>query len=150
MPENRRKGFEKQFLRFRIMGTVNAVNQFQLISESANRQQQRSAYRIMNHMPDQQQRVTVCERLAYGLGDSAANFVFQTQLTFLMYFYTDVFGISSVTAGSVILVSRFLDAFTDPIVGALADRTNTRWGHYRPWVVWTAIPLAVSLVLCYT
>lgn len=101
-------------------------------------------------MLDVRQRLTVTEKFAYGLGDSAANFVFQTQITFLMFFYTDVFGIGSATAGTIILVSRFLDAFTDPIVGALADRTNTRWGRYRPWIMWTALPLAISLVLCYT
>jgi GPH family glycoside/pentoside/hexuronide:cation symporter len=101
-------------------------------------------------MPNEQQRLTVTEKFAYGVGDSAANFVFQTQITFLMYFYTDVFGIGATAAGTIVLVSRFLDAFTDPIVGALADRTNTRWGQYRPWIMWTAVPLAISLVLCYT
>jgi GPH family glycoside/pentoside/hexuronide:cation symporter len=101
-------------------------------------------------MPNEQQRLTVAEKFAYGVGDSAANFVFQTQITFLMFFYTDVFGISATAAGTIVLVSRILDAFTDPIVGALADRTNTRWGKYRPWIVWTAVPLAISLVLCYT
>jgi sugar (glycoside-pentoside-hexuronide) transporter len=101
-------------------------------------------------MPREQQPLTVTEKFAYGVGDSAANFVFQTQITFLMFFYTDVFGIGSAVAGTIILVSRFFDAFTDPIVGALADRTNTRWGRYRPWIMWTAVPLAISLVLCYT
>jgi sugar (glycoside-pentoside-hexuronide) transporter len=90
------------------------------------------------------------EKLAYGLGDSAANFVFQTQITFLTYFYTNVFGIAPGTAGTILLISRAVDACNDPIVGALADRTNTRWGRYRPWVVWTAIPLAAALVLCFT
>jgi GPH family glycoside/pentoside/hexuronide:cation symporter len=101
-------------------------------------------------MHHEQPRLTIREKFAYGVGDSAANFVFQTQITFLMFFYTDVFGIGSSVAGTIVLVSRFLDAFTDPIVGALADRTNTRWGRYRPWIMWTAIPLAISLVLCYT
>ena len=95
-------------------------------------------------------RLSINEKLAYGLGDAAANFVFQTQITFLMFFYTDVFGIAAGTAGTILLVSRVVDAFNDPIVGALADRTNTRWGRYRPWVLWTAVPLAVALVLCYT
>ena len=90
------------------------------------------------------------EKLAYGLGDSAANFVVQTQITFLMFFYTDVFGISAGAAGTILLVSRVIDAFNDPIVGALADRTNSRWGRYRPWVLWTAVPMAIALVLCFT
>jgi GPH family glycoside/pentoside/hexuronide:cation symporter len=101
-------------------------------------------------MPDTQQRLTINEKLAYGLGDAAANFVFQTQITFLLFFYTDVFGITAGTAGTILLVSRIFDAFNDPVVGALADRSNSRWGRYRPWVVCTAIPLAVALVLCYT
>jgi GPH family glycoside/pentoside/hexuronide:cation symporter len=102
------------------------------------------------NMLDMQQRLTTREKLAYGIGDAAANFVFQTQITFLMFFYTDVFGIGASAAGMIVLASRILDAFNDPIVGALADRTNTRWGRYRPWLLWTAIPLAVALVLCYT
>ena len=101
-------------------------------------------------MLDTQQRLSVKEKFAYGLGDAAANFVFQTQLTFLMFFYTNVFGIAAGTAGTILLFSRIVDAFNDPIVGALADRTNTRWGRYRPWVLWTAAPMAVVLVLCYT
>ena len=101
-------------------------------------------------MADMQQQLTIKEKLAYGIGDSAANFVFQTQITFTLFFYTDVFGITAGRAGMILLISRIFDAFNDPVIGALADRTNSRWGRYRPWVVWTAVPLAVALVLCYT
>jgi sugar (glycoside-pentoside-hexuronide) transporter len=101
-------------------------------------------------MSDERQQLTRREKLAYGLGDSAANFIFQTQITFLLFFYTDVFRIGASTAGTIILISRFIDAFTDPIVGAIADRTNSRWGRYRPWILWTAVPLAISLILCFT
>src|SRR3954469_14973663 len=101
-------------------------------------------------MRDAGQQLTTREKLAYGLGDAAANFVFQTQITFLLFFYTDVFGITAGTAGTILLVSRILDAFNDPVVGALADRSNSHWGRYRPWVLWTAVPMAVTLVLCYT
>ena len=101
-------------------------------------------------MPSESQKLSIKEKLAYGLGDSAANLVGSTQATFLLFFYTDVFGISAQTAGAILLVSRVVDAFSDPIVGALADRTNTRWGRYRPWVLWTAVPMAIALVLCYT
>src|SRR4051794_278725 len=130
--------------------TGQAVNQIQppvkllIVSQSSFAQQRDST------MQNEQQRLTVTEKFAYGIGDSAANFIFQTQITFLMFFYTDVFGISAPAAGTIVLVSRFLDAFTDPIVGALADRTKTRWGLYRPWIIWTAVPLAIALVLCYT
>jgi glycoside/pentoside/hexuronide:cation symporter, GPH family len=101
-------------------------------------------------MLDTQPPLTNKEKFAYGIGDAAANFVFQTQITFLMFFYTNVFGIEAGAAGIILLGSRILDAFNDPIVGALADRTHTRWGRYRPWILWSAIPLAVALVLCYT
>jgi sugar (glycoside-pentoside-hexuronide) transporter len=101
-------------------------------------------------MSDARQPLSGHEKLAYGLGDAAANFVFQTQITFLLFFYTDVFGITASAAGTIILVSRFIDAFTDPVFGAIADRTSSRWGRYRPWILWTAIPLGISLVLCFT
>jgi GPH family glycoside/pentoside/hexuronide:cation symporter len=101
-------------------------------------------------MPNDNQKLSTAEKLAYGVGDAAANFVFQTQITFLMFFYTNVFGIAAGVAGTILLISRVIDAFNDPIVGALADRTNTRWGHYRPWVLWSAVPMAIALVLCYT
>ena len=96
------------------------------------------------------QKLSIKEKIGYGLGDCAANFVFQTQLIFLMNFYTDVFGIAAKTAGIMFLVSRLWDAVNDPIMGALADRTNTRWGRFRPWVLATAVPFAVLFVLAYT
>ena len=102
------------------------------------------------YMSNNNHKLTTTEKFAYGIGDAAANFVFQTQITFLMFFYTDVFGIAAGVAGTILLVSRVVDACNDPIVGALADRTHTRWGHFRPWVLWTAVPMAIALVLCYT
>lgn len=96
------------------------------------------------------QKLSIREKLAYGLGDSAANFIGATQGTFLLFFYTDVFGISAQTAGAILLWSRVVDAFNDPIVGALADRTSSKWGKYRPWILLTALPLSIALVLCYT
>jgi sugar (glycoside-pentoside-hexuronide) transporter len=101
-------------------------------------------------MPAAHSTLSTKEKFAYGLGDAAANFVFQTQITFLMFFYTNVAGIAAGTAGTILLISRVVDAFNDPLVAGLADRTRTRWGRYRPWILWTALPLAVALVLCYT
>ena len=96
------------------------------------------------------QKLALSEKIGYGLGDCAANFIFQTQIVFLMNFYTDVAGISASAIGTMFLVSRLWDAVNDPIMGALADRTRSRWGKYRPWILWTAVPLAVSFVLVYT
>lgn len=101
-------------------------------------------------MTDPQTPLPIKEKLAYGLGDAGANLIFQTQISFLLYFYTDVLGIAAATAGQILLVSRVVDAFNDPIVGALADRTRTRWGRYRPWLLWTAAPIAAALIFCYT
>ena len=97
-----------------------------------------------------QGKLKIREKLGYSLGDCASNFVFQTQLVFLMSFYTDVFGITASTVGTILLFSRIWDGFNDPVMGALADRTNTRWGMYRPWLIWTAVPLALCFVLAYT
>lgn len=96
------------------------------------------------------EKLSIREKLAYGLGDSAANLVGASQATFLLFFYTDILGISAQAAGTILLVSRLVDALNDPIMGALADRTNTRWGRYRPWLLLTAVPLAVALVLSFT
>lgn len=94
--------------------------------------------------------VSVREKIGYSLGDCAANFVFQTQLVFLMSFYTDVLGIAASAVGWIFLGSRLFDAVNDPIMGAIADRTSTRWGKYRPWVLLTAVPFAACFVLAYT
>jgi GPH family glycoside/pentoside/hexuronide:cation symporter len=96
------------------------------------------------------EKLSVREKIGYGFGDAAANFVFQTMLIFQLGFYTDVFGISAVAAGTLLLVGRFWDAVFDPFMGVVADRTNTRWGKFRPWVLWSAIPFAVMFVLAFT
>jgi GPH family glycoside/pentoside/hexuronide:cation symporter len=95
-------------------------------------------------------KLPISEKFGYALGDCAANFVFQTQLIFLMSFYTDVLGITATAVGWMFLFSRLFDAVNDPLMGALADRTSTRWGKFRPWLLWTAIPFAVFFVLAYT
>jgi glycoside/pentoside/hexuronide:cation symporter, GPH family len=96
------------------------------------------------------QKVPMAEKIGYSMGDGAANLAFQMMMMFQMFFYTDVFGIKATAAGTILLVARLADAFVDPVVGVLADRTQTRWGKYRPWVLWTAIPFAVFFVLAFT
>ncbi|MFA6812723.1 MAG: MFS transporter [Bacteroidaceae bacterium] len=90
------------------------------------------------------------EKIGYSMGDGSANLIFQMMMMFQLFFYTDVFGIRATTAGMILLVARIFDAFVDPAVGILADRTNTRWGKYRPWLIWTAIPFAVFFILAFT
>ena len=101
-------------------------------------------------MPSTTERLSVREKIGYGFGDAAANFVFQTMLIFQLGFYTDVFGITAATAGTLLLVGRFWDAIFDPIMGVIADRTQTRWGKFRPWVLWSAIPFALLFFLAFT
>lgn len=95
-------------------------------------------------------KLPVREKIGYGFGDAAANFVFQTMLIFQLGFYTDVFGITAAAAGTLLLVGRFWDALFDPFMGVVADRTNTKWGKFRPWVLWSAIPFAVMFFLAFT
>jgi sugar (glycoside-pentoside-hexuronide) transporter len=95
-------------------------------------------------------RITVKEKVGYAFGDAAANFVFQTMLVFQLAFYTDTFGITAAAAGTLFLVVRVWDAVFDPIMGVVADRTNTRWGKFRPWVLWTAVPFGIVGFLAFT
>lgn len=95
------------------------------------------------------QKVSLGEKIGYSLGDASANLVFQMMMIFQLKFYTDVFGLDGAIAGSVLLIARVVDAFVDPAVGILSDRTQTKWGKYRPWVLWTALPFAVFYVLAF-
>src|SRR5690242_571986 len=97
-----------------------------------------------------QQKLSFLEKAAYSGGDAAANFVFMTMILFQLNFYTDVFGLTAGAAAAILLLPRLWDAFFDPVMGILADRTRTRWGKFRPWVLWTAVPWAVVMVLAYT
>ena len=83
------------------------------------------------------------EKLGYGLGDTASNFFFQTFSIFLLYYYTDVFGISAAAVGTMFFVTKLWDAVNDPLMGIIADRTNTRFGKFRPYLLWMAIPYGV-------
>ena len=94
-------------------------------------------------------KVPFLEKVGYSLGDGAANLVFQLMMMFQLMFYTDVLGIGAGAAGLVLLGARVFDAFVDPLAGILSDRTSTKWGKYRPWVVSTAIPFALVFALSY-
>jgi GPH family glycoside/pentoside/hexuronide:cation symporter len=83
------------------------------------------------------------EKLGYGLGDTASNFFFATFNVFLLYYYTDIFGITAAAVGTMFLLTKILDAVSDPIMGLIADRTSSRWGKFRPYLLWGAIPYGV-------
>ena len=91
------------------------------------------------------QKVSMAEKIGYSLGDCSANLVFQMMMIYQTKFYTDVFGLEGAIAGSVMLIARIVDAFVDPTVGILSDRTQTKWGKYRPWVLWTALPFMLPI-----
>src|SRR6476661_1739317 len=95
-------------------------------------------------------KISVTEKIGYSLGDAAANFIFQTMLVFQLAFYTDTFGITAGAAGTLFLVVRFWDAIFDPMMGIVADRTITRWGKFRPWILWTAVPFGLMGFLTFT
>lgn len=95
-------------------------------------------------------RISLKEKVGYSLGDASSNLYWKTFEFYLMFFYTDVFGISAAAVGTMLFVTRLADAVADPVMGSIADRTNTRWGHFRPYVLWFALPLAVAGVLTFT
>ena len=90
------------------------------------------------------------EKLAYGVGDFASCIYWAVIGTYLLKFYTDVFGISAAVAGAISLWSRIFDGVNDPMIGALADRTSTRWGKFRPYILFGCVPLAAAAVLAFT
>jgi glycoside/pentoside/hexuronide:cation symporter, GPH family len=101
-------------------------------------------------MNSNSQKLPVVEKIGYSLGDAGANFVFMTMILFQLNFYTDTVGISASMAGGILLIGRLWDAFFDPLMGIVSDRTKTRWGKFRPWVLWSALPWGVVMILAYT
>ncbi|MGV8096914.1 MAG: MFS transporter [Mangrovibacterium sp.] len=90
------------------------------------------------------------EKIGYSLGDLAANLIFQTLMTFLAFFYTDVYKIAPATASVIIFTGGMIGAFFNPVMGIIADRTMTRWGKFRPWILWTAVPFGVMAMLAFS
>lgn len=93
--------------------------------------------------------LTPAKRIYYALGDFGYNFMYYWLSTYLMIYYTDTIGISAATVSVMMLVVRIFDAFNDPIIGSLADRTNSRWGRYRPWFLIGSIAMATFIVLIF-
>ncbi|WP_018415236.1 MFS transporter [Teredinibacter turnerae] len=102
-------------------------------------------------MNTQSDKLSVMEKVGYSLGDLAANLVFQTLVTYIVFFYTDVYKLGAGAAQTVIFWCGILGGVVfAPIMGMIADRTHTRWGKYRPWVLWTAVPFAIMIFLTFT
>lgn len=94
-------------------------------------------------------KVPLISKIAYGMGDVGCNFSWMFVSNFLMIFYTDVFGISMGAVAALMLFSRFWDAVNDPVIGALSDKTHSRWGRYRPWLLIAAPLTAIVLILAF-
>ncbi|MBN1113960.1 MAG: MFS transporter [Oligoflexia bacterium] len=90
------------------------------------------------------------EKIGYGMGDFASNIVFQSVMVFMTYYYTDIFGLAPAAVGTLFLAVRVIDAITDPLMGSISDHTKTKWGKYRPYLLWMAIPYAFTCVLTFT
>ncbi len=101
-------------------------------------------------MSNENQKLPLQEKVFYGFGDLASNLFWQTTVLYLLFFYTDVFGLTAAAAGTMIFVSRLLDAFFDVVIGMTADRTSSRWGKFRPYILWMGVPLAVSAVFAFS
>jgi len=96
------------------------------------------------------ERLSIKEKIGYSVGDTASNLFFQTIMLFLTYFYTDVFGLPAAAIGTLFLVTRLWDAVNDPIMGTIADRTRSRWGKFRPYLLFASLPFCVMGVLAFT
>lgn len=100
-------------------------------------------------MKSQSEQISVVEKIGYSLGDLAANLIFQTLMAFIAFFYTDIYKIPPVTASAIIFGGGMFGAFFNPVMGIIADRTNTRWGKFRPWVLWTSVPFGLAAILAF-
>lgn len=96
------------------------------------------------------QRLSLKEKIGYGFGDAAASMFWKLFSMYLMFFYTDIFGISAAVVGTMFLITRIWDASFDPFVGILADRTKSRWGKFRPYLLWMMIPFGLLGVLMFS
>ncbi|VTM88415.1 Inner membrane symporter yicJ [Raoultella ornithinolytica] len=95
-------------------------------------------------------KLSVREKIGYGMGDAGCNIIFGAIMLFVNYFYTDIFGLAPALVGVLLLSVRVIDAVTDPIMGAMADRTRSQYGRFRPWLLWMAFPYALFSVLMFT
>lgn len=98
----------------------------------------------------QDEKIKMTEKLGYASGDLASNLIYQTISIYLLFFYTNIYGLTAAQAGVMFLVVRFVDALNDPFVGTLVDKTNSRFGRFRPYLLFGAIPFAALAILCFT
>lgn len=95
-------------------------------------------------------RLCIREKIGYGLGDAGGTVITCLIMNFLTFFYTDIFGLTPALVGTLFIVLRICDAISDPLMGILADRTTSRWGRFRPWQLWIALPIGLAGILTFT
>ncbi len=105
---------------------------------------------VINEAPQEKAEIPLFRKLSYSLTDFGGNVLFVSISTYLLYFYTDVFGLSIGVAGTILLLTRCIDMFDAPIWGFLIDHTHTRWGQSRPYFLWLCLPFAVFTWLTFT
>jgi glycoside/pentoside/hexuronide:cation symporter, GPH family len=103
----------------------------------------------MNSNSSTNQKLSLLEKVSYGLGDTGSNLIYTVITTYLTFYFTDVYGIGAAAVGTLMLVARFVDMIDSPIFGVLIDRTNTRWGKSRPWILWSSIPFTIVSILLF-
>ena len=96
------------------------------------------------------QTLSVVEKVGFGAGDMAVNVMVAALFYFMSFFYTDIYGLDPVDMGVLFLVARFVDAFTDPLMGVITDKVKTRWGQFRHWFLFLSVPYGLSVVLLFT
>lgn len=95
------------------------------------------------------EKISVLEKISYGGGDLASNIILVLSSTYVSFFYTDALGLNPAIIGSIIMFSRFADGFTDVLMGYLIDKTKSKYGKCRPWILWLAVPISVAMVLIF-
>ena len=95
-------------------------------------------------------KLSLKEKVGYGFGDAAASMFWKLFSMYLMFFYTDIFGIAAPVVGTMFLVTRLWDAAFDPFVGVLSDRTETKWGKFRPYLLWMMVPFGIIGIITFS
>ena len=88
--------------------------------------------------------IRLCEKIGYGFGDMASSMFWKIFSMYLLFFYTDVYGLNPAAVGTMFLITRIWDSFLDPVIGVIADRTETRWGKFRPYLLFMALPFGLA------
>ncbi|MEH7418031.1 MFS transporter [Neobacillus drentensis] len=103
----------------------------------------------LNNASSSNQKMSLLEKVSYGLGDTGSNLIYTVITTYLTFYFTDVYGLGAAAVGTLMLVARFVDMIDSPIFGVLIDKTNTRWGKSRPWILWSSVPFTIVAILLF-